>query len=360
MTTVELTLTGPDGANPLGFLCALGTLRTLSNAWPDSEVKMKWKQIGAAWRPVLRASHADLDGKDEAGQKDVIVNAILAELGRTEGHPMMKWGRSHDNPAADYRTNELRDARSGKAGGSHDNPAADYRTNELRDARSGKAGRSHDIPAADYRTYASDAIKSLFNQSDHRPAEWAAALACDQITDEKGNVKYTAFRTMSGQGRQYFLRQMHLLQQSVEAQHIAEALFEWRYQDEQLNLRFEPFEDRRHALRWKSPDEDTIKTVWGANRLAAEGLPLYPVFPVHGELRTVGFRGFSKDNTFWTWPLWNVFLNVSVVRSILALPALQAEQPSRDELLPLGIVEVYRTQRINVGKFRAFTPAQAI
>jgi len=312
MATVELTLTGPDGANPLGFLCALGVLRTLSNAWPNSEVKMKWKQIDAAWRPVLRASHADLDGKDEADQKDVIVNAILAELGRTKGHPMKKWRGSHD------------------------------------------------IPAADYRTYACKAIKSLFNQSNHRPAEWAAALACDQITDKKGNVKDTAFRTMSGQGNQYFLEQMQLLQQSVKAKHIHEALFEWRYQDKRRSLRFEPFEDRRHALRWKSPDKDTIKTVWGANRLAAEGLPLYPVFPVHGELRTVGFRGFSKDNTFWTWPLWNVFLNVSVVRSILALPALQAEQPSRDELLPLGIVEVYRTQRINVGKFRAFTPAQAI
>jgi hypothetical protein len=314
MATVELTLTGPDGANPLGFLCALGVLRTLSNAWPNSEVKMKWTQIGAAWRPVLRASHADLDGKDEAGQKKVIVNAILAELRRTKGHPMKKWRGSHD------------------------------------------------IPAADYRAYAFYARERLFdqNQSDHRPAEWAAALACDQITDEKGNVKDTAFRTMSGQGHQYFLEQMQLLQQSVKAQHIDEALFEWRYKYEQLNLRFEPFEDRRHALRWKSPDEDTIKTVWGANRLAAEGLPLYPVFPVHGELRTVGFRSFSKDNTFWTWPLWNGFLNVSVVRSILALPALQAEQPSRDELLPLGIVEVYRTQRINVGKFRAFTPAQAI
>jgi len=320
MATVELTLTGPDGANPLGFLCALGVLRTLSNAWPNSEVKMKWTQIGAAWRPVLRASHADLDGKDEAGQKEVIVNAILAELDSITSHPTVKW-----HPME-------------------------------------KWDGSHDIPAADYRAYAFYARERLFdqNQSDHRPAEWAAALACDQITDEKGNVKDTAFRTMSGQGHQYFLEQMQLLQQSVKAQHIDEALFEWRYQDEQLNLRFEPFEDRRHALRWKSPDEDTIKTVWGANRLAAEGLPLYPVFPVHGELRTVGFRGFSKDNTFWTWPLWNGFLNVSVVRSILALPALQVEQPSRDELSPLGIVEVYRTQRINVGKFRAFTPAQAI
>jgi len=314
MATVELTLTGPDGANPLGFLCALGVLRTLSNAWPNSEVKMKWTQIGAAWRPVLHASHADLDGKDEAGQNEVIANAILAELGRTTSHPMMKWDGSHD------------------------------------------------IPAADYRTYAFDAIESLFdqNQSDRRPAEWAAALACDQITDKKGNVEDTAFRTMSGQGHQLFLKQMRLLQQSVKAQHIAEALFKWRYQDEELNLRFEPFEDRRHALRWKSPDKDTIKTVWGANRLAAEGLPLYPVFPLRGKLRTTGFRGSGEDDTLWTWPIWCEFLSVSVVRSILSLPALQADKPPRAELQPLGIVEVYRTQRITVGKFRAFTTAWAI
>jgi len=315
MTTVELTLTGPDGANPLGFLCALGTLRTLSNAWPDSEVKMKWEQIGAAWRPVLRASHADLDGKDEAGQKEVIVNAIFEELKQTANHPMKKWDGSHN------------------------------------------------IPAADYRTYAFEATESLFDQNkgDHRPAEWAAALACDQITDEKENVEDTAFRTMSGQGHQFFLKQMRLLQESIAAEHIAEALFAWKYRDEKLNLRFEPSEDRRHALRWKSPDKDTIKTVWGANRLAAEGLPLYPVFPSRGKLKTVGFRGSAgKDDTFWTWPLWSGFLNALVVRSILALSTLQVEQPSRAELSPLGIVEVYRAQRINVGRFRAFAPSRAI
>lgn len=314
MATVELTLTGPDGANPLGFLCALGVLRTLSNAWPDSEVKMKWEQFGAAWRPVLRASHVDLDGKDEAGQKDVIVNAIFEELKKMEGHPALRWDDTHN------------------------------------------------IRPQDYRAYTLEARETFFNKSNanHRPAEWAAALACDVITDDKGIVDDTAFRTMSGQGHQFFLRQMRLLQEKIEPENIAEALFDWNYRDEKLNLRFDPFEDRRHALRWKSPDKDTIKTVWGANRLAAEGLPLYPVFPAGGKARTVGFRGSGKDDTFWTWPLWNGFSNVSVVRAILALPALQAERPSRSELSPLGIVEVYRSQRINVGKYRAFTVARAV
>lgn len=313
MATVELTITGPDGANPLGFLCALGILRTLSNAWPDSEVKMKWEQQGAAWRPVLRAGHADLDGKDEAGQKEVIVNAIFGELKKMDGHPAQRWDDTHN------------------------------------------------IPPEKYREYASEARDRFFDASnaDHRPAEWAAALACDGIADDKA-VDDTAFRTMSGQGHQHFLKQMRLLQKELQKSHIDEALFGWKYQDKKLNLRFDPSEDRRHALRWKEPGNDDIKTVWGANRLAAEGLPLYPVFPSGGKLKTVGFRGSGKDDTFWTWPLWSEFLNVLAVRSILALPALQAEQPPRNELSPLGIIEVYRAQRINVGRYRAFAPARAV
>lgn len=320
MTTVELTLTGPDGANPLGFLCALGTLRTLSNAWPDSEVKMKWTQIGAAWRPVLRASHPDLDGKNEAEQRDVIVNALFEELKTLktmDGHPALRWDDTHN------------------------------------------------IPPDKYREYASEARDLFFQPGNpnHRPAEWAAALACDAVADDKA-VDDTAFRTMSGQGHQHFLKQMRLLQEEIEKKsqqaHIAEALFGWKYQDERWNLRFDPIEDRRHALRWKSPDKDTIRTVWGANRLAAEGLPLYSVFPSGGRLKTVGFHGSGKDNTFWTWPLWGEFVSMPVMRSILALPALQAEKPSRSELSPLGIVEVYRAQRINVGRYRAFAPARAV
>ncbi|PJF46703.1 MAG: hypothetical protein CUN48_12435 [Candidatus Thermofonsia Clade 3 bacterium] len=337
MATVELTLTGPDGANPLGFLCALGILRTLSNAWPDSEVKMKWQQIGAPWRPVLRASHADLDGRDEVGQKAVIVNAIFEELKRMEKHPAQCCPTSENTSPSRPSLKRM-----------EKHPAQCWND-------------THDIPPEKYREYASKARDLFFRASnaDHRPAEWAAALACDVVTDGE-HVEDTAFRTMSGQGHQHFLKQIRSLQERLEKKHIDEALFGWQYQDEKLNLRFDPSEDRRHALRWKSPDKDPIKTVWGANRLAAEGLPLCPVFPAGTKLKTTGFRGSGKDDTFWTWPIWSGFLSVAVVRSILALPALQADKPPRGELSPLGIVEVYRTQRITVGKYRAFTPPIAI
>jgi len=303
--TYEVTLTGPDGANPLGFLCALGTVRTLTNAWPEAEVKLSWRQLGAHWRPVLRASRPDLI------DKDALVNALYAELKKMDGHPAWHWDDTHN------------------------------------------------IPMAEYRAFVLKTVVDL-TTADRRHADWASALACDALADDKGFVDDTAFRTMSGQGHQHFLKQMRLLQQALQRAHMAEALFGWRYQDEKLNLRYDPAEDRRHALRWKSPDKDPIKTVWGANRLAVEGLVLHPAFPVNNKLETTGFSGHLKDDTFWTWPVWSGFLGVDVIRSVLALSDLQSETPNHARLAAIGIRDAYRSQRILAGKFRAFTPAQPI
>jgi len=46
-------LRGLDGANPLAFLAALGTLRTLTLALPGETVKMSWDEHEGAWRPRL-------------------------------------------------------------------------------------------------------------------------------------------------------------------------------------------------------------------------------------------------------------------------------------------------------------------
>ena len=51
-----LILTGLDGSNPLAFLAALGTLRTLTHALPDQEVRMRWVQHAGAWRPEISAA----------------------------------------------------------------------------------------------------------------------------------------------------------------------------------------------------------------------------------------------------------------------------------------------------------------
>jgi hypothetical protein len=90
-------------------------------------------------------------------------------------------------------------------------------------------------------------------------------------------------------------------------------------------------------------------------------------------LRTTGFSGSGRQGTFWTWPIWEAGLGLDTCRSVLALDELQ---PSHDmvtregsleamrnkfqTLRERGIVAVFRSQRVTEGKFRSFTPAQAM
>lgn len=46
--------TGPDGADPLGFLAAIGAFRLLSLS--DSSLRLSWTQQGPRWRPCLHGA----------------------------------------------------------------------------------------------------------------------------------------------------------------------------------------------------------------------------------------------------------------------------------------------------------------
>lgn len=301
----ERELSGPDGGNPLGFLCALGTLHTLTNAAPHAGVRLSWRQRGTRWTPVLQAA---LDLADMGGLAILVCNALK----EPDACPPKQWDDSHN------------------------------------------------IPAAAYRDYAASVRDRSHESLSRRAVDWVSALGCEVVQDDKGFVDDTAFRTMSGQGHQHFLKQMRLLQEAVTPQHIIEAWTDWQYRDEKLNLRLDPMEDRRHALRWKSPDKDTIKTVWGANCLAVQGIPLHPAFVSNGRLETTGFHGHRADDTVWTWPIWSGFLNLDSVRSVLALSAIQQDDVDRAALVRMGIVEAFRSNRIAVGRFRAFTSAEPV
>ncbi len=66
----------------------------------------------------------------------------------------------------------------------------------------------------------------------------------------------------------------------------------------------------------------------------------------------------SGRTTAFSWPLWNCPLGVDVVRSVLAMAKTQASEPDRSALHAVGIVEVYRSHRITVGKYRNFAIAR--
>jgi hypothetical protein len=113
-------------------------------------------------------------------------------------------------------------------------------------------------------------------------------------------------------------------------------------------------------LRWKNPSQDASTTVRGANRLAVEGIPLFPTIGVNGRLETTGFTGHKSHDTFWSWPIWEPPISLETCRSVLSLKELTADFPNPAELRARGITVVYRSQRITVGKFRNFTPARTV
>ena len=309
MTTHEptqgLLLNGLDGGNPLGFLAAVGALRVATQAEPAAQWRLAWKIHGGAWAPRMTTNDAITSGT-------FMDTLTLAFEGMT------------DNPAFEFGKNLTVDPETFKA--------------------------------------EAEAAQNVAILQDRRYADFIAAFGCESLTISNGKtIQDTALRTMSGAGHQHFLGSMKELVEKTNPDHLQAALFEqWQYSDGRPSLRWDPVDDRRYALRWMNPgntSKSPIRTMRGANRLAIEALPLLPTAPGEKDLHTTGFSQRQGEGVFFTWPIWDNPLSVDVVRSLLSRSELQDPQPDRASLIPLGVVEVYRSQRITADRYRNFTPA---
>ncbi len=314
-----LLLAGLDGANPLAFLAALGTLRGLTVAWPGRRVCLSWK-LQDTWHPCLCVDNGILDEEE-------VLDGLERFMEMLPGHEALEIG---DNLT---------------------------------------------ISADKFRAHAQVAAETASAPFSGRAmADFIAAFGCDAVTRRegqyKGQVQDTALRTMSGTGHQHFLRTMRDLAEKVGREKLRQCLFDqWERQDPQLSLRWDPEDDRRYALRWRNPSDDKVTakgeksgapTEWGANRLAYEALPLFSVMPVGRSVQTTGFSGSNSRDTSWTWPIWDVAANLDTVRSLLALRKLQAYSPDRQELAAMGITQVFKSRRITTGQYRNFTPSTPV
>jgi len=307
----EILLPGIDGANPLGFLAALGVLRTLASTSED--VRLHWRKHANAWRPVLATR--------EPLEPDALVAQLVAGLARKAGEDVLL-------PA--------------------DNPS---------------------VPLEVFRGHAQAAIEAAWN-GDRTRADFAAAFAGEYPPDKEGKVPDTALRTMSGAGNQYFIKFMRNFIAQTQPEHLRKALFEdWRYDDpvQNMSLRWDPSDDNRYALRWSNPsgdpDRKSIGSMWGANRLAIEALPLFPTMPTRRQLETIGFHTEGARRTHWTWPIWNAPAGLDTVRSLLDMADVhRSDRPGATPqgLAARGIAEVYRARRLTTGKFRNFTMGMAV
>lgn len=322
----ELHLKGLRADNPLAFLAALGTLRVAASIYGAGAVRLRWQAGTDAWTPWL----------------------------------------------------DLRKAEGGAPTGSIDE---DELTRQMHQWMSQSTGRQA-FAIADDLTLGIDEFRAISSKagttaraSDRAFADFMAAFGSDAIELREngkatGKIADTALRTMSGAGHQHFLSFMRNLADDARSDHLRRSLFaQWRYEDalESHTMRWDPIDDVRYALRWRDssgdPERKRSGTMWGANRLAIEALPLLPTMPMErGELGTVGFSVFRSGavaSVAWTWPVWSVWCTVETTRSLLALPELQTARPARALLARMGVDEVFRCHRIRQGKYRNLTPPWA-
>jgi hypothetical protein len=307
-----LELSGLDGSNPLAFLAALGTLRTLSAAWPDRGVGMSWRQSRGAWRPLV---HGD-SGLDDKGLVDAIVTTLGAGDNSTTRHPHLGLGKNLSVLPRDF---------------------------------AGHARQSADACSIRNRRW----------------ADFVASFGCEILTHAKlDRIVCTEFCFLFGSGNQHYLKTMAGLLREATQDRLREALFgPWTYTDLRLSMRWDPVDRREHAYRWTAPTDEATSSVWGANLLAVEGSSLYPTLPAAEGCPTTGFCRAGNRRVF-TWPIWTVTIGLDVVRSLIALRSLQPDQPDYSELRARGIATVFRATKVKVGEganFKwSFTPAEAV
>ena len=308
-----LPLTGLDGANPLAFLAALGTLVVLDRiACSDDHPDWLAGSVALSWRQQIPVLH--LPGAAPTPEK---VSEFLAE----------RCVSSLDKHPARFVVSLFES--------------------------------KQDLPVAMSKLVQEASSLELAT------LDWVVAHVSEIALDETGKFATSQLLTVR---RDYFPDNLRSILSRCRSEHLLRAMFEpWDYKDalDNQSLHWEPSEDRRHAYQWHMPSGDPTRKkcggMLGANRLALEAWPLFPSFPARDRLATRGFRGNRASDTFWTWPLWRQPLTRDAVASILGLSLeFDKKDIGPGVFRDFGVFAVFRLQRILVGKTPNFTTALAL
>jgi hypothetical protein len=304
MLEQSITLSGIDGANPLGFLAAVGALRLLDSRQPAA--RLHWNLDGG-WRPVLSRVDPEPD-------------RLVAALMDCKAFPAEVLSR---------------------------------------------IGSDLTVSREAFVEFVKIVEEHMVESGDRVPADFAAAFGSEAFEDpKKGVIERTDFCFITGSGHQHFVGTAEALLQQTTLDHLRRALFlPWDRADKKLSFRWDPADAAEYALRWSDPGPEGASSMWGANRLAIEALPLFPTHPTADGLATTAFRFASREDQF-TWPVWTAPASIGTVRSLLSLKELSEDSADRKKLAAMGIAEVYRARRVRIGQganFKvSFRPALSV
>ena len=358
----SLDLPGLDGANPLGFLAALGTLVTVRRAG-EADARLRWRR-GFTWVPLLEhISTCDPD----------VLSATVADAlrGRTvsdeDERNRVKMQRAFDaakkaveDKKKEIRTRGLRGKDRTEAIEAEVRPLEPDRDQKRRqwlDALKKAVSRPElavgkhiDCTDVEYRDHANTFLEGS-DQADREALDLLAAFGSDACLEKSGRIAATPFCFIKGSGQQYFLDTVRQLMELATLERVRQTLFEsWGYRDEKLSMRWDPIEARRYALMDRDPSAsgNESRTMWMANLLAYRALALFPSAPRRGRLATTAWDHADEHPTF-TWPIWEHPAQPDTIRSILQLSELGTARPDRSILRARGVVAALRASRIKVG-----------
>jgi hypothetical protein len=293
----SILLKGLDGSNPLAFLAALGTLRTLTLGLPDESVRMSWEEDEGAWRPRV---WCPLDGS-------AFLDRLMSLLARSRSeHPTRFVGDRgvidafyRDARKGDLTIGELERWVSALANDVHPNA-----TNQLQTTRRDYFARNIDQILANTDIYA--LRRALFDT-------WRY--------DDK----------LDGQS-------LHL-EPTEDRRHA----YQWNKPSGDPN--------RKKSGNMLGANRLAIEAL-----PCFLGLP--STNP--DRLFVSGWSGVRSDDSRWSWPVWRHSVSIHTAHSLLSLPELQNEQPNRIVLSRMGVGAVFRCRRILVEQTPNLTPSVSV
>jgi CRISPR-associated endonuclease/helicase Cas3 len=363
----QLDLPALDGANPLGFLAAIGTLAVLTETNP--RIKLSW-HAGARWTPFLTSPNP----LEEAE----IVKRLATRLRGTQVDDKKEKLRDAAQKQFDASKKELKNAldrfkKRGLRGKERDaarktdivpyeqarNTARDHLLAALKDAVPSPElalGQRPDCTIEEFRQHARS-LRGESQLSTRATVDMLASFGAEVSGNPSERIEPTPFCFITGSGHQWFLDTARDLMARVSEKKLREALFvPWVYADEKLTMRWDPLDDRRYALMDRDPTASDNKstTVWMANLLAYVALSHFPCVAVSRGAATACWA-LDKESSSFCWPVWQKPLGPDSIRSILTHRAFAAPDYESDrrelltELRARGVAAVFSSRRIQVG-----------
>ena len=365
MSAESLALLGIDGANPLGFLAALGTLVTVRQAG-ERQARLRWKRA-RTWVPVLDG----ISTSDPDMLSDTIAGALRGRAVSDDDEKKRVTTQREFDAAKKAVEDKKKEIRNRGLSKKDRETAIEQEVRPLEQVRNEKRqpwmdalneavtrpelaiGKRIDCTYEEYREHAADFLVGA-GHSDRETLDLLAAFGSDACRSRSktkpDELEPTPFCFTTGSGQQFFLDTVRQLMERVTPEAVRQTLFEpWAYRDEKLSMRWDPIEDRRYALSDTNPSDEAARTVWMANILAYCALLLFPCAPERRGLSTTAWALIDEEDLAFTWPIWEFTAPPDTIRSLLQLGELAEPERYRSHLRARGIAAIFRSRRIKVG-----------